>query len=69
MNVNQLLSLERQGMNEKEKELFLHDVKKLLLEYMDFDENVLLDVTRTENGFSVCIIFTAHRIKKVRAPQ
>lgn len=69
MNVNQMLYLERQGMSEKDKQLFLHDLKVVIAEYMDCTDALTLDVTRTQDGFSVCILFNASRIKNVRAPQ
>lgn len=69
MNVNKLLALERQGMTEKDKEMFLHDLQTVINEYMESDKNATIDVARTENGFSICILFTAHRIKNVRTAQ
>lgn len=69
MNVNELLALERQGMTEKDKELFLHDIQAVISEYMEIDKNATIDVARTEIGFSICILFTARRIKNVRIAQ
>lgn len=66
--INELL-IERDEMTEEEKQLFIADLKYVCGEYFDGDEKFALDVTRTEGGFSVCIIFGARRIKRFKKPQ
>lgn len=68
MNTVQLLSLDRENMTDLERELFLKDFKKIAEEYFEVDGVCDLEVTRTEEGFLVCIIFNARRIKNIRRP-
>ncbi len=56
-------------MTDEEKELFLIDLKKVCGEYFEADDRYSLDVTRTEKGFSVCVIFDVARIKKFKKPR
>lgn len=60
---------DREMMTDEEKELFVADLKNVCREYFDTEEKYSMDVTRTENGFSVCIIFDAVRIKKFKKPR
>ena len=60
---------DREEMTDGEKDLFLSDLKGVCDEYFDDDGNFSMDVTHTENGFSVCIIFNARRIKRFKKPQ
>ena len=60
---------EREDMTEEEKQLFLHDLKHVCGEYFEADGKYSLDMTRTEKGFSVCILFDAVRVKKFRKPR
>lgn len=53
-------------MSDEERELFLCDLKEVCGEFFEADERYALDVTRTEKGFSVCIIFDAVRVKKFK---
>lgn len=66
--INQLI-LEREEITEEEKQLFIADLKRVCDEYFEGDGKFSLDVTRTENGFSVCVIFDARRIKRFKKPQ
>lgn len=68
MNTVQLLSLDRENMTDLERELFLKDFKKIAEEYFEVDGVCDLEVTRAEEGFLVCIIFNARRIKNIRRP-
>lgn len=63
-----ILSLDREDMTELEKKLFLKDLQKVTDEYFEMDGNPDLEVTRSENGFLVCLIFNARRIKTIRRP-
>lgn len=63
------LLLDRDEMTDGEKDLFIADLKEVCEEYFDGDGKFSLDVTRTENGFSVCVIFNARRIKRFKKPQ
>lgn len=58
--------LQRENMPAAEKELFARDIKKLADEYFE-TENVEVDVTRTPNGYSVCILLAAKRVKRVKS--
>ena len=60
---------DRQDLTEEERELFLTDVKTVCSEYFDGDFKYSIDVTRTEKGFSVCIVFDASRIKNFKRPK
>ncbi len=60
---------DREQMTDDEKELFLSDLKSVCSEYFDGDAKFSLDLTRTEKGFSVCIVFDAVRIKKFKKPR
>lgn len=60
---------EKEQLTEEEKELFLTDLKEVLGEYFECADRCTLDITRTKNGYSVCIIFDSARIKKFRKPR
>ena len=66
--VTKLLSLDREDMTDLERELFLKDFKRIADEYFEVNGACDLEVTRSEDGFLVCIIFNAHRIKNIRRP-
>ncbi len=61
--------VEKEQLTDEEKELFLTDLKTVCSEYFEADTRYAVDVTRTEKGFSVCVIFDAARIKKFRRPR
>lgn len=63
-----LLSFDREGMTELERSLFMKDLKRVTDEYFETEGNADLEVTRSEDGFLVCVIFGARRIKTVRRP-
>lgn len=60
---------EREDMTEEEKQLFINDLRHVCREYFEADGKYSLDMTRTEKGFSVCILFDAVRVKKFRKPR
>lgn len=60
--------LERDDMSDFERALFLKDLKKVTDEYFEGDNSPSLEITRTDEGFLVCVIFTARRIKSVKRP-
>ena len=64
-----VLSLDREEMSELEKELFLKDLKRVTDEYFETDGKASIEVTRSDNGFLVCVLLTARRIKSVKKPQ
>lgn len=66
--INTVISLDREDMSDFERELFLKDLKRVTDEYFE-SENASLEVTRSDDGFIVCILFTARRIKNVKKPQ
>ncbi len=67
MTGNGLVYLERETLSETEKTLFLNDFAAFAGEYFECDGQAEIDLTRTDEGFSVCILFNARRIKKVNA--
>ena len=67
--LNRMLSLDRDDMTDFERELFLTDIKKVTDEYFESEGNSSLEITRTDEGFLVCMFMTARRIKKLKKPQ
>lgn len=67
--VNRILSLDRDDMSDLERELFLKDLKKVADEYFEASGEPTLEVTREDEGFLVCVLITARRIKSVKKPQ
>ena len=57
---------DRDEMTEGEKQLFMADFAKVYEEYFEGDGRPDMNITRTADGFSVCIIFAARRIKRFR---
>ena len=68
-NVTRLLSLDRDEMSELERELFLKDLKRIIDEYFESDGKASLEITRSDEGFIICLLFTARRIKSIKKPQ
>lgn len=66
--VTKLLSLDRENITDFERELFLKDFKRVADEYFEMDGMCDLEVTRSEEGFLICLIFNARRIKNIRRP-
>lgn len=62
------LILDRDDMPDFERGLFLRDLKKVTDEYFEQDGASSLEITRTAEGFLVCVIFSARRIKSVKTP-
>lgn len=60
--------LDRDDMSDFEREIYLRDLKKINEEYFECDGEAALEVTRTEEGFLVCVIFNARRIKSLKHP-
>lgn len=67
--MNADLVCDREQMTDEEKEMFIADLKGVCSEYFETDRKYSLDVTKTEKGFSVCIIFDAVRVKKFKKPR
>lgn len=61
--------LERDEMSDFEQNLFLNDAEKVIDEYFELDGKPSLELTRTQDGFLVCVIISARRIKSVKRPQ
>ena len=59
--------LDRDDMSEFERQLYLRDLKKVNEEYFECEDSAL-EITRTEEGFLVCVIFNASRIKTLTRP-
>lgn len=66
-DISKIIALDREDMSDTERELFLHDLKRVLDEYFETDGETTLEITRSDDGFIVCVLFTARRIKTVRA--
>lgn len=64
-----MLSLDRDDMSDFERELFLTDIKKVADEYFESNADASVEITRTEEGFLICLLMSARRIKKVKQPQ
>lgn len=67
-SVARLISLDRDEMSDVERELFLKDFRRVCDEYFESDGHPALEITRTEEGFLVCVLITARRIKTVKKP-
>lgn len=67
--LNRILSLDRDDMSDFERELFLSDIKKVTDEYFESNDNPSMEITRTDEGFLICILSSARRIKNVKKPQ
>ncbi len=67
-DIESLLAQDREGVSGAVRELFMRDVKNVADEYFDA-EDASLEITRTDGGFLVCILFNAHRVKSVKKPQ
>ena len=61
--------LERDEMSDFEQNLFLNDAEKVIDEYFELDGKPSLELARTQDGFLVCVIISARRIKSVKRPQ
>lgn len=60
--------LERDDMSDFERGLFLKDLQKVTDEYFEADGPTSLEITRTDGGFLVCVIFSARRVKTLKKP-
>ncbi len=58
--------LDRDDMSDFERGLFLKDMQRVNEEYFECDGTPSLEITRTEDGFLVCVIFSARRIKSLK---
>ena len=67
-NLSTTLSLDREDMSDFARQLFLKDIKRVLEEYFECDETATLEITRSEKGFLVCVLFSARRVKSVKNP-
>lgn len=61
-----ILSLDREEMSLTERKLCLNDVKKVLKEYFELCDDESMELTRTDEGFLICVLFTARRIKALK---
>ena len=67
--MKQLILPEKEEMTDEEKSLFLADIKTVCEEYFEADAKYSFDMAKTEHGFSVFIIFDAHRVRKLKKPR
>lgn len=68
-NMNRLLSLDRDEMTDLERELFLKDLKRVTDEYFESEGEASVEITRSDEGFLVCVLMTARRIKNMKTPR
>ena len=54
-------------MSDFERGLFLKDMQKVLDEYFEA-ENPSVEITRSDGGFLVCVLFTARRVRSLKKP-
>lgn len=57
---------DREEMSDTERRLFLSDIEKVCREYFECG-NLSLEITRSEEGFIVCVLFPARRIKNAKS--
>ncbi len=67
--MKRMLSLDRDDMSDFERDLFLSDIKKVTDEYFESEGQSSLEITRTDEGFLICVLMSARRIKNVKKPQ
>lgn len=68
MKTAKIMALDREEMSEFERGLFLRDLKRVTDEYFETDKNASLEITRTDDGFLVCVLFGARRVKSIKHP-
>ena len=68
-NMTAMISLDRDDMSDYDRQLFLADLKKVTDEYFETEGKASVEVTRTDEGFLICVLITARRIKSVKSPQ
>jgi len=68
-NLTRMITLDRDDISDLERELFLKDLRRVTDEYFETDGDASLEVTRSDEGFLVCILLTARRIKTLKKPQ
>lgn len=68
-SLSRIISLDRDDMSDLERELFLKDLKRVTDEYFESSGAATLEVTRTDDGFLICVLMSARRIKSLKKPQ
>ncbi len=68
MRASKIIALDREEMSEFERGLFLKDLKRVTDEYFETEKNASLEITRTDEGFLVCVLFNARRVKTLKRP-
>ncbi len=63
-----IISFDRDEMSQHDKRLFLKDLQTVLDEYFECEDDSTVEITRTEKGFLVCVLFSSRRIKNVKHP-
>lgn len=66
---NNIIKLESDAMPEATRKLFVRDFMAVAEEYFETDGQAETEVTRTPDGFLVCVAFRVRRIKKIWSPQ
>lgn len=67
-SAEKIIAFDREEMSPHEKKLFLKDLQTVLDEYFECEDDSAVEITRSEKGFLVCVLFTARRIKSVKQP-
>lgn len=65
-SANKILSLDREDVSDIQREMFLKDFLRVAGEYFENDGPATLEATRSENGFLLCVIWTARRVKNAK---
>ncbi|MDE5721955.1 MAG: hypothetical protein K2I30_04350 [Clostridia bacterium] len=68
-SLSRIISLDREDMSDLERELFLKDLKRVTDEYFESNGAATLEVTRADDGFLICVLMSARRIKSFKKPQ
>lgn len=63
----EILAFDREDISDIQRELFLKDFSRLADEYFENDSKPTIEITRSEGGFLLCVIWTARRAKSVKS--
>lgn len=67
MKRGEILTLEREDVSDIVRTLYLKDLKSMTGEYFELGDDPSLEITRADNGFLVCVLFTARRVKNIKS--
>ncbi len=67
-NLLNLITLDRDNISQGQRDLLLRDLSEVIDEHLERTSRIVLDITKTEKGFSVCILLEASRIRESKKP-